>query len=90
MADVRQSDHSAFEKRNSDRCYLAFARAIGEFGATMLVAGLHETMPIAIYRNAMSGKRAEADALSAVLIAVSFGVMLASRLHNKKLREGKV
>ena len=50
---------------------LAFSRAMGEFGATMLVSGLNETMTIAIYRNAMSGKRMEADVLSLVMVFVS-------------------
>lgn len=56
---------------------MAFARAMGEFGATMMVSGLNETMPVAIYRNAVGGNRAEADILSMVLILVSFGVMMA-------------
>jgi molybdate transport system permease protein len=63
---------------------LAFARAMGEFGATMLVSGLNETMTIAIYKNAMSGKRLEADVLSVILIVVSFGVLLAVRTLNHK------
>jgi molybdate transport system permease protein len=58
---------------------LAFARAMGEFGATMLVSGLNETMTIAIYNNAMSGKRLEADVLSVILIVVSFGVLLTTK-----------
>lgn len=54
---------------------LAFARAMGEFGATMLVSGLNETMTIAIYKNAMSGKRMEANILSLILIIVSFAIL---------------
>lgn len=61
---------------------MAFARAMGEFGATMLVSGLKETMPIAIYRYAMSGKGVQADILSAILIIVSFGLLLAVRAVN--------
>lgn len=57
---------------------MAFARAMGEFGATMLVSGLNETMTIAIYKNAMSGKRLEADVLSVILIIVSFCILLFS------------
>jgi|LSQX01.2.fsa_nt_gb molybdate transport system permease protein len=57
---------------------MAFARAMGEFGATMLVSGLNETMTIAIYKNAMSGKRLEADILASILIIVSFCVLLLS------------
>lgn len=65
---------------------LAFARAMGEFGATMLVSGLNETMTIAIYKNAMSGNRLEADVLSVILIIVSFSILLMSSLaHTKRL-----
>lgn len=55
---------------------MAFTRAMGEFGATMMVSGLNETMPIAIYRNATAGHRTEADILSMILIMVSFGIMI--------------
>jgi molybdate transport system permease protein len=70
---------------------LAFARAMGEFGATMLVSGLNETMTIAIYKNAMSGKRMEADVLSVILVVVSFGVLFAVRTinHRSTLRYSK-
>lgn len=64
---------------------LAFSRAMGEFGATMLVSGLNETMTIAIYKNAMSGNRLEANVLSVILIVVSFGILfISSLLHEKE------
>jgi molybdate transport system permease protein len=59
---------------------MTWARALGEFGATILVAGnlqgVTQTMPLAIYLGFDSGDLAEALALSVVLLVVSFGVLL--------------
>ena len=61
---------------------LAWARALGEFGATITFAGNFpgrtQTMPLAIYL-ANETDPGEAAALSLVLIAVSFGVLVALR-----------
>ncbi len=61
---------------------LAWARALGEFGATITFAGNFpgrtQTMPLAIYL-ANEGNPDEAIILSLVLIAVSFGVLVALR-----------
>jgi molybdate transport system permease protein len=47
---------------------LAFARALGEFGATLMVAGnipgKTQTLPIAIYDAVQSGNQAEANLLA--------------------------
>jgi molybdate transport system permease protein len=61
---------------------LAWARALGEFGATITFAGNFpgrtQTMPLAIYlRNEVNPE--EAIVLSLVLIAVSFGVLVGLR-----------
>ncbi len=61
---------------------LAWARALGEFGATITFAGNFpgrtQTMPLAIYlTNEVNPD--EAIVLSLVLIAVSFGVLVALR-----------
>jgi molybdate transport system permease protein len=61
---------------------LAWARALGEFGATITFAGNFpgrtQTMPLAIYiRNEINPE--EAIVLSLVLIAVSFGVLVGLR-----------
>ncbi|MCY4448060.1 MAG: molybdate ABC transporter permease subunit [Chloroflexi bacterium] len=65
---------------------LAFARAIGEFGATLMVAGSipgrTRTMPIAIYEAVLTGRTNEAQVLaltltlaaSGLLVAVAFGM----------------
>jgi molybdate transport system permease protein len=55
---------------------LSFARALGEFGATLMIAGnipgRTNTMPIAIYTSEAAGDRDEANLLVLVLTAVSF------------------
>ncbi len=61
---------------------LAWARAIGEFGATLLFAGnlsgRTQTMPLAIY-TALESDLQAAQALSVVLVAAAFGALLALR-----------
>ncbi|MCK5681905.1 ABC transporter permease subunit [bacterium] len=54
----------------------AFARAVGEFGATMMVAGRLKTIPIMIYVKAMGGDAGVADGLSLLLVLLSFTVLL--------------
>lgn len=62
---------------------LAWGRALGEFGATLIVAGsfrgVSETAPLAIY-GLFSSDFDAALALSAVLLAISAAVLLAVRL----------
>ncbi|MCL0050123.1 molybdate ABC transporter permease subunit [Thermodesulfovibrionales bacterium] len=55
---------------------MAYARAIGEFGATMMVSGLLVTLPLSIFNNALSGERETANLLSLVLIAISFTTLI--------------
>ena len=56
---------------------LTWARALGEFGATITFAGnlpgKTQTMPLAIYISQSSGKTDEAIALSLILVVVSLG-----------------
>lgn len=62
---------------------MAWARALGEFGATIMFAGSFtgrtETVPLAVYRSLEGGVDVPL-ALSTVLIAVSFSVLLVFRL----------
>jgi molybdate transport system permease protein len=62
---------------------LAWTRSLGEFGATITFAGnfpgVTQTMPIAVYI-ASESNLDTAIALSVVLLAVSFGILLALRL----------
>ena len=60
---------------------LAWARAIGEFGATLMVAGATrmktETLPIAVFLNISSGELGIALSCALMLIAVGFVILLA-------------
>jgi molybdate transport system permease protein len=60
---------------------LAFARALGEFGATLMLAGnipgRTQTLPLAIYEAALAGEDRTALVLAAALTGVSIAVMLA-------------
>ena len=62
---------------------LAWARALGEFGATIMVAGSFagrtQTMPLAIYERFGAGDLTSALVLSVVLLATSLIVLLAIR-----------
>ncbi|TMC61686.1 MAG: molybdate ABC transporter permease subunit [Chloroflexota bacterium] len=67
---------------------LAWARALGELGATITFAGnfpgVTQTMPIAVYIAAESDLDT-AVALSVVLLAVSFGLLFALRIGRGRL-----
>ncbi len=72
---------------------MCWARALGEFGATIMFAGSFQgrtqTMPLAIY-SALESDLDAALALSAILVVVSFGVLGLVRLAAKRsgLAEG--
>ncbi len=61
---------------------LAFARALGEFGATMVVAGsipgVTRTLAVAIYTNAETGHDGEAMTLLLVSVAIAFAALWAA------------
>lgn len=63
---------------------LSFARALGEFGATLMIAGnipgKTQTMPLAIYEAVASGDDRRAQILALILTAIS---ILAVYLTNK-------
>ncbi len=60
---------------------LALARAIGEFGATLMIAGSipgrTRTMPIAIYEAVQTGQTSEAQALAVTLTLAALGLLAA-------------
>jgi molybdate transport system permease protein len=60
---------------------LAFARALGEFGATLMVAGSipgqTQTLSIAVYEAVQAGQDADALALTALLSVVAVALLLA-------------
>lgn len=67
---------------------LAFARALGEFGATLFLAGnylgITRTIPIAIYFEWMNGNTDIAIFWTAVIIAFSFVVILFINLWSRR------
>lgn len=66
---------------------LAFARALGEFGATLMLAGSipgkTQTIPVAIYLAAESGAMERAIGLVLILLAISFGIIFSLNYKNK-------
>jgi sulfate/thiosulfate transport system permease protein len=60
---------------------LAFARAVGEFGAVVLISGnipfKTEVMSVYIFGRIESGDAGGAAAVSVVILAISFGILLA-------------
>jgi molybdate transport system permease protein len=63
---------------------LAWARALGEFGATITFAGniqgRTQTLPLAVY-NLLEGQTGVAITLSLVLLAISVVVLVSLRDH---------
>ena len=66
---------------------MCWARALGEFGATIMFAGSFQgrtqTMPLAIY-SALESDLEAALALSAILVVVSFGLLGLVRLAARR------
>ncbi|HJZ80350.1 MAG TPA: molybdate ABC transporter permease subunit [Pyrinomonadaceae bacterium] len=70
---------------------LSFTRALGEFGATFMLAGnipgKTQTMPLAIYEAVISGDNKQAQALALILTGVSVvAVYFTSKLSKGVLR----
>ena len=70
---------------------LSFTRALGEFGATFMLAGnipgRTQTMPLAIYEAVISGDNKQAQVLALILTGVSIvAVYLTARLSRGVLR----
>ena len=59
---------------------LAFARALGEFGATLMLAGnipgVTQTMPVAIYMGIQGGKMEQAAMWVGIIVIISFIVII--------------
>ncbi len=70
---------------------LAFARSLGEFGATLMLAGSipgrTQTIPIAIFFASESGKMDEALAWVLVILAISIGVITGVNLWSESHRQ---
>lgn len=67
---------------------LAFARALGEFGATIMVAGFIEgkttTLSLAIYQSVQAGEDDHALRLLAVCVAIAFAALWASEKLSRR------
>lgn len=67
---------------------LTFARAIGEFGATLMLAGnipgKTQTIPTAIYYSVVTGKEDEASMLVFVMLLFSFTLVFGLNMWLKK------
>lgn len=65
---------------------LAFARGLGEFGATAMIAGningKTRTLPLAVYSAVSSGDMAEAGQYVLILVAISFLVVVCMNLFS--------
>jgi molybdate transport system permease protein len=63
---------------------MSWARALGEFGATIMfagnVAGRTQTLPLVVYGEFQSGDLDASVAAGAVLVVAAFGVLVAVRL----------
>ena len=75
---------------------IAFARAIGEFGATIMIAGnipgKTRTMSIAIYTAMQSGNRSQAEQFVAITLLLSFVVLMITNCFSGlqyRFEEGK-
>lgn len=67
---------------------LTFARALGEFGATLMLAGnipgKTQTIPTAIYYSVVTGKDEDAAVLVAIMVAFSFILVFGLNIWLKK------
>ena len=63
---------------------MSWARALGEFGATIMFAGnvqgVTQTLPLAVYGEFEAGNLETSIAASAILVLAAFGVLVAVRL----------
>ncbi len=68
---------------------LTWAKALGEFGATIMVAGTMamktETLPIAIFMRLATADIEGTAALILILISIGFGILYVARLFTKKM-----
>jgi len=67
---------------------LAFARALGEFGTTLMIAGnipgRTQTMPLALYSAVEGGRSAEANMYLLITVIISFALIAVVGLCQKR------
>lgn len=68
---------------------LAFARALGEFGATLMVAGnipgRTQTLPLALYSSVQAGRDRDALLMAGLLTAVAFILLSVVGLYGERV-----
>jgi sulfate transport system permease protein len=71
---------------------LSFARAIGEFGAIIIVAGniplYSQTAAVYVWGEVESENRLAASAVSVVMLAISFGLIMLVSVIRSRAQEG--
>jgi molybdate transport system permease protein len=71
---------------------LGFARALGDFGVTLMVAGnipgQTRTASLAIYDAVLSGRDADATELSLIMTALAMTVLIGASLLTRQRRDG--
>jgi molybdate transport system permease protein len=71
---------------------LGFARALGDFGVTLMVAGnipgQTRTASLAIYDAVLSGRDADATRLSLIMTALAMSVLIGVGFLTKQRRDG--
>lgn len=72
---------------------LGFARALGDFGVTLMVAGnipgLTQTGALAVYDAVQAGRDAEAAGMAAVMTAAAIAVLYAANKLARRRRDGR-
>ncbi len=70
---------------------MSWARALGEFGATAMIAGCipnkTETMTISIYMEAMSGGMTNSVSMAMLLVVFSFGLLFILKMQSGRRHE---
>nr|CAA9242452.1 Molybdenum ABC transporter permease protein ModB [uncultured Armatimonadetes bacterium] len=68
---------------------LAYARALGEFGATMMIAGSiagrTQTLPLALYASVQAGRNEDALLYTLVLSALAFGLLGLTGIYQRRV-----
>jgi molybdate transport system permease protein len=72
---------------------LAFARALGEFGATLMVAGnipgRTQTLPLALYADVQAGKNQEALIYTLILTLAAFALLGSVGIYQSRIALGR-
>lgn len=72
---------------------LMFARALGDFGTTLMVSGgipgKTLTMPIAIYNAMLAGDQTTANLLAFIMAGTALGVLILINVINRQVGRGK-